>query len=130
MSAGLQGAIESAPVTRLHEHRSYDPADFAVPGGREEEWRFTPLRRLRGLHTDSPVDPAAKVTVEVDPAPEVKTFSAERGSHLLGRSFIPADRVSARAYASFDEATVITVPAEADASRPTVVTVTGSDAGE
>ena len=26
MSAGLQGAIESAPVTRLHERRSYDPA--------------------------------------------------------------------------------------------------------
>ncbi len=129
MSAGLQGAIESAPVTRLHEHRSYDPADFPVPDGREEEWRFTPLRRLRGLHTDSPVDPAAKVTVEVDPAPEVKTFSAERGGHLLGRSFVPADRVSARAYASFGEATVITVPAEADASRPTVVTVTGSDAG-
>jgi len=48
MSAGLQGAIETAPVTRLHERRSYDPADFAVPGGREEEWRFTPLRRLRG----------------------------------------------------------------------------------
>ena len=44
---------------------------------------------------------------------------------MLGRSFIPADRVSARAYASFDEATVITVPAETDASRPTVVTVTG-----
>ena len=125
MSAGLQGAIESAPVTRLHEGRSYDPADFAVPTGREEEWRFTPLRRLRGLHTDSPPAAAAKVTVEVDPAPEVKTFSAERGGNLLGRSFIPADRVSARAYASFDEATVITVPAEADASRPTVVTVTG-----
>ncbi len=46
MSAGLQGAIESAPVSRLHEHRSYDPADFGVPNGREEEWRFTPLRRL------------------------------------------------------------------------------------
>ncbi len=125
MSAGLQGAIETAPVTRLHERRSYDPADFAVPAGREEEWRFTPLRRLRGLHTDSPAAPAAKVTVEVDPAPEVKTFSAERGGSLLGRSFIPADRVSARAYASFDEATVLTVPAEADASRPTIVTVTG-----
>jgi Fe-S cluster assembly protein SufD len=37
--------------------------------------------------------------------------------------------VSARAYASFGEATVITVPAEADASRPTYVTVTGQDAG-
>ena len=125
MSAGLQGAVESAPVTRLHEHRSYDPADFAVPDGREEEWRFTPLRRLRGLHTDSPPVPAAKVAVEVDPAPEVKTFTAERGGSLPGPSFIPADRVSARAYASFDEATVITVPAEADASRPTIVTVTG-----
>jgi Fe-S cluster assembly protein SufD len=126
MSAGLQGAIESAPVTRLHEHRSYDPADFAVPGGREEEWRFTPLRRLRGLHTDSPPAPAAGVTVEADPAPEVKVFSAERSSVPAGRSFVPSDRVSARAYASFAEATVITVPAEADASRPTVVTVTGS----
>jgi Fe-S cluster assembly protein SufD len=126
MSAGLQGAIESAPVTRLHEHRSYDPADFAVPGGREEEWRFTPLRRLRGLHTDSPPAPTATVTVETDPAPEVKIFSAERSVANAGRTFIPADRVSARAYTSFDEATVITVPAEADASRPTFVTVTGS----
>src|SRR5712691_5593889 len=125
MSAGLQGAVESAPVTRLHEHGSYDPADCAVPAGREEERRFTPLSRLRGLHTDAPPVPGAKVTVEVDPAPEVKTFTAERGGDLPGRSFIPADRVSARAYASFDEATVILVPAEADASRPTVVTVTG-----
>ena len=129
MSAGLQGAIESAPVSRLHERRSYDPADFGVPDGREEEWRFTPLRRLRGLHTDTPpvtTVGAAAVTVEVDPAPEVKTFSAERTVAHAGRTFVPADRVSARAYASFDEATVITVPAEADASRPTVVTVTGN----
>ena len=86
MSAGLQGAIEAAPVTRLHEHRSYDPADFAVPGGREEEWRFTPLRRLRGLHTDNPPVPSAKLTVEVDPAPEVKISTAERAGGLLGRS--------------------------------------------
>ena len=129
MSAGLQGAAEGAPVTSVHERRSFEPSDFAVPAGREEEWRFTPLRRLRGLHAGAPAEPAAKVTVEVDPAPEVKTSSAERSSAQLGRSFVPADRVSARAYASFGEATVITVPAEADASRPTFVTVTGHDAG-
>jgi Fe-S cluster assembly protein SufD len=126
MSAGLQGAVETAPVTRLHEHSSYDPADFAVPGGREEQWRFTPLGRLRGLHTDEPPAPAPVVTVEVDPAPEVKTFTAERGGSLPSPTFTPADRVSAQAYASFGEANVITVPAEADASRPTVVTVTGA----
>ena len=127
MSAGLQGAIESAPVSRLHEHRSYDPAEFGVPNGREEEWRFTPLRRLRGLHTDTPPAATGTVTVEVDPAPEVKTFSAERAVANAGRTFIPADRVSAQAYASFGEATVVTVPAQADTSRPTVVTVTGND---
>ena len=45
----LQGAVESAaPVSRLHERQSFDLADFPVPAGREEEWRFTPLRRLRG----------------------------------------------------------------------------------
>ena len=34
----LQGAVDStAPVSRLHAHRSQVP----VPTGREEEWRFT-----------------------------------------------------------------------------------------
>jgi len=33
-----------APLSRLHERRSCDPADFPVPTGREQEWRFTPLR--------------------------------------------------------------------------------------
>jgi hypothetical protein len=48
--AALQGAVEStAPVSRLHEHQSFSLDDFPVPTGREEEWRFTPLRRLRGL---------------------------------------------------------------------------------
>jgi len=46
-----------------------------------------PLRRLRGLHGDARL-PAAKVTVEVDPAPEVKTLTAERASGQLARTFI------------------------------------------
>ncbi|MGH3159212.1 MAG: Fe-S cluster assembly protein SufD [Streptosporangiaceae bacterium] len=106
--------------------QSFDLADFPVPAGREEEWRFTPLRRLRGLQGDSPLE-AGKVTVETDPAPRVRVESAGRGDARLGRSFTPADRVSARAFGSFGEATVITVPAELAASRPTVVTVRGQD---
>jgi hypothetical protein len=40
----LQGAVETtAPVSRLHEHRP----EYPVPTGREEQWRFTPLRRPR-----------------------------------------------------------------------------------
>ncbi|HEX4061143.1 MAG TPA: Fe-S cluster assembly protein SufD [Streptosporangiaceae bacterium] len=106
--------------------QSFDVADFPVPTGREEEWRFTPLRRLRDLQGDSPLPPA-KVSVETDPAPGVLVESGGRSEARIGRSFVPADRVSARAFASFGEATVITVPAEHVASRPTVVTVRGQD---
>ena len=126
--AGIGRAPEgSAPVSRLHQLQSFDPADFPVPTGREEDWRFTPLRRMRDLAGDTPLA-EGKVTVETDAAPGVVVESAQRGDARLGRSFTPADRVSARAFASFGQATVITVPAETVASRPTVVTVRGDDA--
>ena len=122
---GLQGAVEStAPVSRLHEHRSFELADFPVPTGREEEWRFTPLRRLRGLHSDA-APASGKVAVDFDAAPGVSAVRARRGDSRLGTSFVPADRVSARAFASFDEATVITVPPDTDVPEPTVVSVRG-----
>jgi Fe-S cluster assembly protein SufD len=123
--AGLQGAIEVAPVSRLHERRSYDLADFPEPTGREEEWRFTPLRRLRGLHTDAAAGPGVVVTA--DPAPEVTVETVGRDDPRLGAAFVPADRVSARAFGGFTEATVVTVPREAEASRPTVLTVRGKE---
>jgi Fe-S cluster assembly protein SufD len=124
MSA-LQGAVEStAPVSRLHEHRS----EFPVPTGREEEWRFTPLRRLRGLHADSAV-PGGKVHVGVDAAPGVTAVLAQRGDPRHATDFEPADRVSATAFVSFEEATIVTVPADADAVTPTVISVRGDDIG-
>jgi Fe-S cluster assembly protein SufD len=124
----LQEAVETtAPVSRLHERKSFELSDFEVPSGREEEWRFTPLRRLRGLHTDTAL-PDGKVTVECDPAPEVTAEKIERGDPRLGRAYVPVDRVSARAFASFAEATVISVPRGAVASRPTTVVVRGDDA--
>ena len=122
MSA-LSGAVEStAPVSRLHAQRS----DFPVPRGREEEWRFTPLRRLRGLHGDSTLPPG-KVTVEVSAAPEVIAMRAQRDDLRNHAGFEPGDRVSARAFASFEEATVVTVPAELDSTTPTVISVRGDD---
>ena len=78
MSA-LGGAVETAPVSSLHSRGSQDPADFAVPTGREEEWRFTPLRRLRGLHSDAPLG-SAGVTVSVDAAPEIDYSERSRPS--------------------------------------------------
>jgi Fe-S cluster assembly protein SufD len=124
----LSGAVETAPVSSLHSSGSLNPDDFAVPAGREEEWRFTPLNRLRGLHKDAPFTGAVNVTVEA--APEVtvdKLDLSERGR--LAPSVLPflaMDRVSARAYAAAVSATVISVPKEAVASAPTYVRVTGN----
>ena len=124
----LQGAAESAaPVSRLHERQSYDLADFPVPTGREEEWRFTPLRRLRGLPGSEDLTPG-KVTVTVDAASGVTAELAQRGDPRVGTSFVPSDRVSARALASFDTATVVTVPAGIESTAPTVVSVRGESA--
>ena len=123
----LQEAAESAvPVSRLHEHRSFEVADFEVPKGREEQWRFTPLRRLRGLHTDAALPPA-KVAVECDLAPEVTAEDAVRADPRIARNWVPADRVSARAFAAVSHATVLTVPRGVTASRPSTVSVRGDE---
>jgi Fe-S cluster assembly protein SufD len=125
------GVTHTQPDVRPARVESFDLADHPVPSGREEDWRFTPLRRLRGLHDGTAVaggpDGRAegKVVVEVDAAPEVAVEQVPRDDPRLGRAGAPADRVAAQAWAEFERATVVTVPARTTASRPTVVTVRG-----
>ena len=123
----LASAVETAPVSSLHSFGSANPGDFAVPTGREEEWRFTPLNRLRGLHSDAPLVGAVRVAVEA--APEVLVESedlSERKRLAPSAGFLPTDRVSARAYDAADRALVLTVPKDTIASAPTYVRVTGT----
>ncbi|HVQ87238.1 MAG TPA: Fe-S cluster assembly protein SufD [Actinomycetes bacterium] len=103
---------------------SFDPADFPVPEGREEEWRFTPLDRLRGLHDGSAIS-GGKVVVEVAAPDEVVVETVGRDDSRLGQVGKPADRVAAQAYASFETATVITVPKNTQVSEPVHLSVRG-----
>ena len=121
------GATPVPGDSRGERHRSFELSDFAVPVGREEEWRFTPLHRLRHLHEDDGTAGADNgvVSVEVDAAPEVHVETVARGDERLGKAGVPGDRVAARAWSSFEKATVVTVPRDAVASRPTVVTIHG-----
>lgn len=126
--SSLAGAVEAAgPISRLHSRGSFSPEDFAVPAGREEEWRFTPLRRLRGLHNDARLD-LGKIGVEVSADSDVTVDKGEHGDARIGTALVPSDRVSARAFAGFSEATIVTVPAGVVASRPTVINVVGESA--
>lgn len=98
-----------------------------APTGHEEEWRFTPLRRLRGLH-DGTARPHGKVLVEVLAADGVSVETVGRDDPRIGRAGAFTDRVALAAFAEFDRATIVTVPREHVATEPTVLTLRGENA--
>ncbi|GHF30952.1 MULTISPECIES: Fe-S cluster assembly protein SufD [Streptomyces] len=109
---------------RVSAPASYDVADFPVPHGREEEWRFTPLERLRGLHDGTAVaDGGVKVEVEAPEGVTVETVG--RDDARLGRAGKPVDRVAAQAYSSFEKASVVSVPKETVLTEPVRISVHG-----
>ncbi|MFJ5528313.1 Fe-S cluster assembly protein SufD [Streptomyces sp. NPDC093261] len=118
-------AAESTVATRMSAPPSFDVADFPVPYGREEEWRFTPLERLRGLHDGTAVanGEGVKVTVEAPEGVTVETVG--RDDARLGKAGTPVDRVAAQAYSAFEKASVVTVPKGTVLTEPIRVSVHG-----
>jgi Fe-S cluster assembly protein SufD len=121
------GLETGKPLSTLHEKASYDVASFEVPNGREEEWRFTPLRRLRGLHNGTAAGDG-KVLLDVEAPAEVVVETVGRDDARIGQAYVPGDRVSAQAYVSFSQATIVTVPKEAVVAAPIVLRLRGEDA--
>jgi len=123
----LTQAVEGANKGELFS--SYDVAAFEVPGGRDELWRFTPLRRLRGLHDGSAVA-TADPSVGVAAGDGVTVETVDRVDERLGKGGVPSDRIAAQAYSAFRSATVVSVDKQAVVADPIEVTVTGPGAGE
>lgn len=115
-------------VSRGQRFTSYDVDAFEVPTGREEDWRFTPLRRLRGLHQGVEATGTAKVTVQG--ADGVAVEDVDRADPRRGAGGVPADRVAAQAWCAAAQATVVTVAAETRIEDPVMITVTGPGPGE
>ena len=117
-------ATTGAPVASAAQRfSSRDPEAFPAVTGREEEWRFTPLERLRGLHEGVAAD--GKVTVQVDAADGVEVRTAGADDPLVGSVLRPPDRVSAQALRDAAEVTVVRVPRGVAASAPTTVRLHG-----
>ncbi|GAA5166381.1 MULTISPECIES: Fe-S cluster assembly protein SufD [Amycolatopsis] len=133
MTVASNNVSEAAEVTvpaasRAERFTGYDVEAFEVPGGREENWRFTPMKRLRGLHDGTAVADG-EVKVDVDAAPEVRVETVGRDDERLGKAGEPSDRVAAQAYSAFTTGTVVTLPKETRASKPTVLRLTGPGEG-
>ena len=115
-------------VNKGEQFSSFEVDAFEVPGGRDELWRFTPLKRLRGLHDGTAVaDGHATVTVSEQAGVSVETV--KRGDGRLGEGGVPADRVAAQAFSSFDTATIVTVDRGAHTQVPVEIAVDGPGAG-
>jgi Fe-S cluster assembly protein SufD len=135
--------LVSAKVDHSHNHgvtvmssraerlTSFDVADFALPTGREEEWRFSPVRGLANLLSDTATDvdpePAAAFTVD---APEgYVRGTLAKGAAPRGTVLTPADRAAVVASANTDEALHVVIPAEAEPAEPLKILVHGAGAG-
>lgn len=116
--------------SHLHPVGSFDLSDHPVPTGREEVWRFTPLKRLRGLHDAAPLT-GEDFDVKVEAPEGVRAESVDVAASDRGLSgFVPTDRVSARAWEATAQVFTIEVPAETELSEPVVVTFTGHSVDE
>ena len=124
-------AAEGSSLTALNKGElfaSFDVDAFEVPHGRDELWRFTPLRRLRGLHDGSaPATGTARISVSEQPG--VQTETVRRGDGRLGQGGVPGDRVAAQAFSSFNSATLVTVGRDRQIAEPVNITVTGPGEG-
>ncbi len=122
LTATLEGRTKGEIFT------SFDVDAFEVPHGRDEIWRFTPLRRLRGLH-DGSAHATGSAHIDVTERPGVTTEIVRRGDERLGQSGVPADRVAAQAFSSFNSATIVTVDKDTQVGEPIEIVITGPGEG-
>ncbi|WP_064445304.1 Fe-S cluster assembly protein SufD [Micromonospora sp. NBRC 110037] len=116
------------PTTKSQALRSYDVADFPALTGLEEEWRFTPLKRLRGL-TGSVQGATGAVRHEYGDLPEGVTVDRiGRDDPRVGSVLTPFDRVSALAYGGADRALLVRVARDAVVEAPVRLRVVGENA--
>jgi Fe-S cluster assembly protein SufD len=122
-------AIETAKVSsHLHPEVSFEVDDHPVPTGREEIWRFTPLKRLRGLHQDADLTgDTVKVESTVPEGATVDTVDPA-GSPRGSSGLVPVDRISARVWHAANRVTTVTIPRETVLDEPVFVDLTGVDA--
>jgi Fe-S cluster assembly protein SufD len=109
--------------SRAERKTSYAVADFPIPGGREEDWRFAPVDRLGGLFQVEPTDESS-LTLDISAPQGVEISEAKAGDSAFGSVLRPADRASAAAWAGAEKATLVTIPNESELGEAVRITIT------
>ncbi|MCS4489301.1 MULTISPECIES: Fe-S cluster assembly protein SufD [unclassified Corynebacterium] len=107
---------------------STDVNEFEIPRGKDEVWRFVPLRRLKGLH-DGSFAPVTDTLIDIavpETATHVEVEKVTMDSPLIGRAGKPIDRISAQAFTSTSHATVVQIADAAINPEPISITITGA----
>ena len=112
--------------SRAERRTSYDTADFAIPGGREEDWRFAPVDRLGPLFQVEPTD-ESRLSVDISAPQGVVISEAKVGDKAFGSVLRPADRASAAAWAGAEKATLVTIGNEVELDEPVSITIAARD---
>ena len=109
--------------SRAERTASFDLADFDVPKGREEEWRFTPVKKLAALLAEGSSG-ALDWTTELPQGVTTSTISlAEaRGLGILP----PQDRAAAVAAAGATEVLLVDIAPEAEPTDAVRLTLDGA----
>lgn len=125
----VSNAVETGKVlSHLHPEPSYDLAAHPAPTGREEIWRFTPLKRLRGLLDDEASDAHLEWSTQLPTGVTLTPITTDEARQL--DEFLPSDRLAALAIAHGGGAMLLDVPADAELDEPVRVDLTGTGLDE
>lgn len=122
----MDATITRAPIqARSERPRSNDPTDFAVPTGREIDWRFAPIDRLAPLFEDVN---AASPTWSVETSGIGELTYLAPGDAPRGSVFVAEDLPSAIAAARVAAAPHIRLAAGTEIEEPISVELRGDGA--
>ena len=95
---------------------SFDLDHFPIPGGREEEWRFTPIDRLSTLFAEGATNGALASDFSLPEGVTQRGLSTEEMREIV--TMEPADRLAAAAVANSKGAWLVDIPAETELTEP------------
>ena len=104
--------------------RSLDPSDFPTPTSRDEEFRFTPMSRLRDLHKGN-VTATGSMAIAVN---KVVGSRFEVAGSKSGERLGFTDKIAAGAWSQIEAVSTLTIEANQNLTESVVVSIVGSDA--